>query len=168
MVRLMSNKYYLIGSKKNGNLIAYSDDKKIAKEFIDTYKGYSYVTLDMDDIEENIKPPWELELIYLGNSRGDIITNDDELFLYEAFKQYRQELSYCYLSSLIEDIKYLKFSDNEKPFIEYLVDFLTDFCESETTGAYDEIDIFDIYNYDRVISYFVDDIIGRKRKDEKK
>ena len=157
------NKYvYLVGSSRIG-YTGHSYNKKIAKLYIKQFKNNNYKCKKVKltpKIEQFLVD--DNEIYCLSYAEGCFLTMSEESFMLDSFTQFKRDTEY-YLNSFIENCYYLKLTDFERKqlsvFSRYIFRVIK---KSEDLDYENENDEFDIFNYKKVVKFFIKHVLDTK------
>ena len=150
---------YLVGSSRIG-YTAHSYDKQIVKAYIKQFKKSNYQCkkvkltpkLEQFLIDDN-------EIYYLTYAEDCLLTNGEESFMLESFHQFKIDTEY-YLNSFIEKCYYLKLTDFERKQLSVFSRYIFNTIRKSEDSSYDnENDEFEIFNYKKVVKYFIKHVL---------
>ena len=155
----MKDKYvYIFGDENLGMFHGYTHDKNIAKAIKDKRKHLTCYKIK-DDEKFNARVSLNDEFVTYDDT---ILTCNEEIYFIESFGQFQQD-SARWIQLLSKNIKYFNWNEEELPFINYLMEYLTSYSEFILHGQYQDeycdFDINELYDINKAIKWFVENIL---------
>ena len=143
------DKVYIIGSTKLGKYLGYTYSKDEAKDFVKRHPDYTYKKINADThmYKENGE-----ELLRTFN--GDTMFACDEECMLLGFDQFIIDVQRTYFPNLFGNLKYVRFSEDEKKYIIKLYEFIESFIQAYKEDLINEVEE-EVYDYDSIIKWFI-------------
>ena len=152
-------------------------DPKYVYIFGNDTLGFHGHTYDKDDVKKILKNRKHLKVKKIKNDnyckavlsvntefidqyRPSYITCDEEEFFIEAFTQFKQDIL-KHIDTLVETIKFIKFNDDEKQLINFLITYLLDYQEYMLNGQYEDGgELYEtLFNNTEAMKWFVANVL---------
>lgn len=140
---------YIIGSTKREKYLGYAYSKSQAKEFIKRHPDYTYKKINKNDHDFQRSGQ---ELVRTFN--GDNMFAADEEYMLAAFDQFIIDIQRTFTPSLFSNLQYIKFSDEEKKYINKMKEFISGFIQAYEEDIINEVEE-EVYDYDAIIKWFI-------------
>ena len=150
---------YIFGNKHIG-FMGHTYNKTDAEEIMKNRKHLKMFKIKNDDYcKQNISMNTEFVKMF----DKVFMTADEEEYFIESFVQYQMDVIY-FIDILVNNIKYFKLNDKEKPIIDYLLAFLEDYKEyiekgqylDETCERYDEM-----FDTESAQKWFIENVLDK-------
>ena len=146
---------YLVYNKNTNKFKGYSYEKSIAAGFVETREGYAFTKAKTKKLLKYI-PSYDANIMEYVD--GTFMTEDEETYFSESFGTFISDIVYN-TDKTKDMISLLKVSDEEKPVISELLQFIENINKLYHTDCDDDFCFDEILDFDEARKWFVKNVL---------